>query len=195
MVPIYIGKGRWKLWRDYCSRDLLRWRTCYLKLLLKLWVSNYNLRPHCEVGGEVNNSVIFGYSNKGHEGFLGNSVIGGIGGNLGKQIQEIRIWRKHYVQWVVGTIYGSIWNTGPTSFVVRPWRTILKMVSIQCSIPELWLSFCQVFAGGFPWNTFQWCLEEAKALKLSDLEKAFEVGQRRMESQRNSPRWKQVNPF
>ncbi len=32
--------------------------------------------PHCKVGGEVNNSVIFGYSNKAHDGFLGNSVIG-----------------------------------------------------------------------------------------------------------------------
>lgn len=32
--------------------------------------------PHSKVGGEISNSVIFGYSNKGHEGFLGNSVIG-----------------------------------------------------------------------------------------------------------------------
>ena len=32
--------------------------------------------PHSKVGGEVNNIVIFGYSNKGHEGFVGNSVIG-----------------------------------------------------------------------------------------------------------------------
>lgn len=32
--------------------------------------------PHSKVGGEVSNSVIQGYSNKGHEGFLGNSVIG-----------------------------------------------------------------------------------------------------------------------
>ncbi|WP_436514657.1 GlmU family protein [Ekhidna sp. To15] len=32
--------------------------------------------PHSKVGGEVSNSVIFGYSNKGHEGFLGNSVLG-----------------------------------------------------------------------------------------------------------------------
>ncbi|HEY1038005.1 MAG TPA: GlmU family protein [Bacteroidia bacterium] len=32
--------------------------------------------PYCKVGGEVNNSVIFGYSNKAHDGFLGNSVIG-----------------------------------------------------------------------------------------------------------------------
>ncbi|WP_323758047.1 GlmU family protein [Roseivirga sp.] len=32
--------------------------------------------PHSKVGGEVSNSVIFGFTNKGHDGFLGNSVIG-----------------------------------------------------------------------------------------------------------------------
>lgn len=32
--------------------------------------------PHCKVGGEVNNIIIFGYSSKGHDGFIGNSVIG-----------------------------------------------------------------------------------------------------------------------
>ncbi len=32
--------------------------------------------PECRVGGEVNNSVLLGYSNKGHDGFLGNSVLG-----------------------------------------------------------------------------------------------------------------------
>ncbi|MDR1877716.1 MAG: glucose-1-phosphate thymidylyltransferase, partial [Flavobacteriaceae bacterium] len=32
--------------------------------------------PYSKIGGEVNNSVITGYSNKGHEGFLGNSVLG-----------------------------------------------------------------------------------------------------------------------
>jgi UDP-N-acetylglucosamine diphosphorylase/glucosamine-1-phosphate N-acetyltransferase len=32
--------------------------------------------PHSKVGGEISNSVIFGYSNKGHDGFMGNSIIG-----------------------------------------------------------------------------------------------------------------------
>ncbi|SHM40135.1 GlmU family protein [Chryseobacterium polytrichastri] len=32
--------------------------------------------PHCKVGGEVSNIIIFGYSSKGHDGFIGNSVIG-----------------------------------------------------------------------------------------------------------------------
>lgn len=35
-----------------------------------------SIGPHCKVGGEVSNSVIFGYSNKGHDGFMGNSVLG-----------------------------------------------------------------------------------------------------------------------
>ncbi len=32
--------------------------------------------PYSKAGGEVSNSVIFGFSNKGHDGFMGNSVIG-----------------------------------------------------------------------------------------------------------------------
>lgn len=35
-----------------------------------------SLGPYCKVGGEVSNSVLFGYSNKSHDGFLGNSVLG-----------------------------------------------------------------------------------------------------------------------
>lgn len=38
--------------------------------------NNTTIGPHCKVGGEVGNSVFFGYSNKGHDGFLGNSVVG-----------------------------------------------------------------------------------------------------------------------
>lgn len=32
--------------------------------------------PHCKVGGEVSASILLGYSNKGHEGFLGHSYLG-----------------------------------------------------------------------------------------------------------------------
>ncbi len=56
--------------------------------------------PHCKVGGEVNNLVIFGYSNKGHDGFIGNSVIGewcNIGAdtnssNLKNNYAEVKLW-------------------------------------------------------------------------------------------------------
>ena len=56
--------------------------------------------PHCKVGGEVKDSVIQGYSNKAHDGFLGNSVIGewcnlGAGtsvSNLKNNYSNVRIW-------------------------------------------------------------------------------------------------------
>ena len=46
-----------------------------LKLGTKIY-GGTTIGPHCKVGGEVSNSVIMGYSNKAHDGFLGNSVIG-----------------------------------------------------------------------------------------------------------------------
>ncbi len=56
--------------------------------------------PHCKVGGEVNNAVFFAYSNKGHDGFLGNAVIGewcNIGAdtnnsNLKNTYDEVKLW-------------------------------------------------------------------------------------------------------
>ncbi|MCS5663354.1 MAG: GlmU family protein [Flavobacteriales bacterium] len=56
--------------------------------------------PHSKVGGELNNVVIFGYSNKGHDGFLGNSVLGAwcnIGAdsnnsNLKNNYADVRLW-------------------------------------------------------------------------------------------------------
>ncbi|MFD2200334.1 GlmU family protein [Shivajiella indica] len=56
--------------------------------------------PSCKVGGEISNSVIFGYSNKGHEGFLGNAVLGewcNIGAdsnnsNLKNNYAQVKIW-------------------------------------------------------------------------------------------------------
>ncbi|MDE0791146.1 MAG: GlmU family protein [Schleiferiaceae bacterium] len=46
-----------------------------LKMGAKVYGST-TIGPYCKVGGEVNNSVFWGYSSKAHEGFLGNSVIG-----------------------------------------------------------------------------------------------------------------------
>ena len=56
--------------------------------------------PHCKVGGELNNSVFFGYANKAHDGFLGNSVIGewcNLGAdsnnsNLKNNYAEVKLW-------------------------------------------------------------------------------------------------------
>lgn len=46
-----------------------------LKMGTKIYGAT-TLGPYCKAGGEVNNSVMFGFSNKAHDGFLGNAVIG-----------------------------------------------------------------------------------------------------------------------
>lgn len=56
--------------------------------------------PYCKVGGEVSNSVLFGYSNKAHDGFLGNSVLGewcNLGAdtntsNLKNNYDNVKVW-------------------------------------------------------------------------------------------------------
>ena len=56
--------------------------------------------PYGKVGGEINNSVIFGYSSKGHDGYLGNAVLGewcNIGAdsnnsNLKNNYAKVRLW-------------------------------------------------------------------------------------------------------
>ncbi len=61
---------------------------------------NTSIGPFSKIGGEVSNSVIFGYSNKAHDGFLGNSVIGewcNIGAdsntsNLKNNYSEVKVW-------------------------------------------------------------------------------------------------------
>lgn len=70
-----------------------------LKMGAKIY-SNTSIGPHCKVGGEVNNSVFFGYSNKAHDGFIGNSVIGewcNIGAdsnnsNLKNNYEQVKLW-------------------------------------------------------------------------------------------------------
>ncbi len=58
------------------------------------------LGPWCKVGGELNNVVMFGFSNKAHDGFLGNAVIGEwcnlgagcVASNLKNDYTEIKLW-------------------------------------------------------------------------------------------------------
>ena len=70
-----------------------------VKMLAKIYGAT-TIGPYSKVGGEVSNSVIFGYSNKAHDGFLGNSVLGewcNIGAdsnnsNLKNNYTNVKLW-------------------------------------------------------------------------------------------------------
>ena len=97
--PIYIGKDAEIMEGSIVRGPLALCEHATLKLGAKIYGPT-TIGPHSKVGGEVNNSVIFGYSNKGHDGFLGNSVLGewcNIGAdsnnsNLKNNYAQVKLW-------------------------------------------------------------------------------------------------------
>jgi len=97
--PIYIGANAEIMEGAMIRGPFALCENATVKMSAKIYGPT-TIGPHCKVGGEVNNSVFFGYSNKGHDGFLGNSVIGewcNIGAdtnnsNLKNNYAEVRLW-------------------------------------------------------------------------------------------------------
>src|SRR5690554_4559163 len=73
--PIYVGKNAEIMEGSVVRGGLAMAEGSALKLSTKVYGAT-SLGPHSKVGGEVNNVIFQGYSNKGHDGFLGNSLIG-----------------------------------------------------------------------------------------------------------------------
>ena len=96
---IYLGKNSEIMEGVLVRGSLALCEHATLKLGAKIYGAT-TIGVHSKVGGEVNNSVIQGFSNKGHDGFLGNSVLGewcNIGAdtnnsNLKNNYAEVRLW-------------------------------------------------------------------------------------------------------
>lgn len=97
--PIYIGKNSEIMEGSVIRGPFALCEGAQVKLATKVYGAT-TVGPHSRIGGEVNNSVLFGYSNKGHDGFLGNSVLGewcNIGAdsnnsNLKNNYEEVKLW-------------------------------------------------------------------------------------------------------
>lgn len=97
--PIYIGKDAEVMEGSIIRGPFALCEHSQVKMGAKIYGAT-TVGPHSKVGGEVNNSVIMGYSNKGHDGFLGNSVVGewcNLGAdtnnsNLKNNYDEVRLW-------------------------------------------------------------------------------------------------------
>ncbi|MHA7943435.1 GlmU family protein [Formosa sp. 3Alg 14/1] len=97
--PIYIGKDAVILEGSLIRGPLALCESAAIKMGAKIYGPT-TIGPFSKVGGEVNNSVLFANSNKGHEGYLGNSVLGewcNLGAdtnnsNLKNNYAEVRLW-------------------------------------------------------------------------------------------------------
>jgi UDP-N-acetylglucosamine diphosphorylase/glucosamine-1-phosphate N-acetyltransferase len=97
--PIYIAKDAEIMEGSVIRGPFALCEGAVVKMSAKIYGPT-TVGPYSKIGGEVNNSVLFGYSNKGHDGFLGNSVLGewcNIGAdsnnsNLKNNYDEVRLW-------------------------------------------------------------------------------------------------------
>ena len=97
--PNYIGKNAEIMEGSVIRGPFALCESGRVKLATKVYGAT-TVGPHSVIGGEVNNSVLFGYSNKGHDGFLGNAVLGewcNIGAdsnnsNLKNNYEEVKLW-------------------------------------------------------------------------------------------------------
>lgn len=99
--PIYVGPGA-EIMEGSCLRGpvaILDHST--VNMLTRIYGAT-TIGCHCKVGGEINNIVMHDYTNKAHDGFLGNAVIGSwcnlgagcVASNLKNDYTEIKLW--HY---------------------------------------------------------------------------------------------------
>lgn len=133
--------------------------------------------PHCKVGGEVNNIIIFGYSNKGHDGFLGNSVIGewcNIGAdtnssNLKNNYAIVKLWNYRTKRFEsTGLQFAGLIMGDHSKTAINTQLNTGTIVGVAANI----------FKSGFPPNlieSFSW--GGMKADEKFKLEKAFEVAE------------------
>jgi len=155
--PIYIGKNAEIMEGALVRGPLAMCENSVLKLGAKVYGAT-TLGPYCKMGGEISNIVAFGYSSKGHDGYLGNAVLGewcNLGAdtnssNLKNNYADVRLWNYPSERFL---------NTGLT------FCGLIMGDHSKCGINSMFNTgtvvgvFANIFGSGFPRNfvpSFAW---------------------------------------
>ncbi len=174
--PIYIGKDAEVMESSVIRGPFALGEHSVVRAGTKIYGPT-SIGPHSKVGGEISNSLIIGYSNKAHDGFIGNSVLGewcnlGAGtnvSNLKNTYDTVRIWSHHQETFVntglqfCGLIMG---DHSKTSI-----NTMLNTGTVVGVSANLFGSgFPRQFVSSFSWGGFS-------GLKKYNLNKALQVAE------------------
>ncbi len=155
--PIYIGRNSEIMEGSVVRGPLALCDNAVLKLSTKIYGAT-TIGPGSKVGGEVNNSVFFANSNKGHDGFLGNAVIGewcNLGAdtnnsNLKNNYDEVKIWSETKGTFVkTGLQFCGLFMGDHSKCGINTMFNTGTVVGVSAN----------VFGGGFPRNfipSFGW---------------------------------------
>ena len=177
--PIYIGKNAKILEGCMIRGPLALCEGAVMKMGAKIYGPT-TIGPDSKVAGEIKNSVIFGCSNKGHEGYLGNAVIGewcNIGAdtnssNMKNNYAEVKIWSYPEERFA------------PTGL---QFCGLIMGDHSKCSINTMFNTgtvvgvFANIFGAGFPRNfvpSFSW--GGKKGFSTYKLPKVYEVAEKVM---------------
>ena len=134
--------------------------------------------PYSRVGGELNNAVIWGYSSKGHEGYLGNAVLGewcNIGAdtnnsNLKNNYEDVKLWDYNTQRFrKTGLQFCGLIMADHAKCAINTMFNTGTVVGVSANI----------FGAGFPRNfvaDFSW--GGAQGFDIYSLKKAFETAER-----------------
>ncbi len=174
--PIYIGKDTEIMENSSIRGPFAMCEHAVVKMGAKIYGPT-TLGPYSKGGGEINNSVFWGYSNKAHDGFLGNSVIGQWC-NLGADTNNSNL-KNNYTQ-------VKLWNYVEERFL----KTSLQFCGLimgdhsKCGINTMFNTGtvvgvnANIYGEGFPRNfipSFAW--GGAKGFQVYKLNKALEVAE------------------
>ena len=177
--PVYIGKNVHIMQGSMLRGPFAICENSVVKMGAKIY-GGTTIGPFCKVGGEINNSVFFGYSSKAHDGFLGNSIIGQWC-NLGADTNNSNL-KNNYDD-------VKIWNYGSESFL----QTGLQFCGLimgdhsKCGINTMFNTGtvvgvgANIFGSGFPRNfipSFSW--GGSSGFIIHKLEKFFSTAEKVM---------------
>ncbi|WP_313099942.1 GlmU family protein [Epilithonimonas sp.] len=177
---IYIGKNAEIMEGSNIRGSLALCEESKINLGTKLY-GGTTIGPYSKVGGEVNNIVIFGYTNKGHDGFVGNSVIGewcNLGAdtnssNLKNNYASVKLWnyrKKRFLD--TGLQFCGLIMGDHSKTAINTQLNTGTVVGVAANI----------FKSGFPPNlvdSFSW--GGMKGDEKFKLEKSYEVAEKAME--------------
>ncbi len=177
--PVYIGKNTEILEGAMMRGPLAVCEHGVIKMGAKIYGAT-TIGPGCKVGGEINNTVFFANSNKAHDGYLGNSVIGewcNLGAdtncsNLKNNYDEIKIWSEYKGKLIpTGLIFCGLLMGDHSKCGINTMFNTGTVAGVSCNI----------FGAGFPEKfilSFSWGGSESMVTYQFD--KAMETANRMM---------------
>lgn len=177
--PIYIGKDV-EVMEGAMLRGPIGIGECSMVKMGSRLYGPVGLGPYCKVGGELNNVIFQSYSNKGHEGYLGDSVIGqwcnlGAGtnnSNLKNNYAEVKLW--NYVSRrfeLTGRQFCGLFMGDHSKCGINTMFNTGTVIGVSANI----------FGSGYPRNfvpSFSW--GGASGFRTYLLDKAIEAAERMM---------------